>query len=107
MDHGFANDIDGLIQQVIRAYNKFCPRKIDFVGFPTLQSCLDEILASNGSNTYSIPPMGKEKLLDARTLPLHVGASANAISVARQVVDALGDDDNNNNNNSDDDPLDP
>jgi hypothetical protein len=39
-DHGFAINIDGLIMQVNRAYDKFCPRKIDF-GFLMLQSCLD------------------------------------------------------------------
>jgi hypothetical protein len=59
-DHGFADDIDDLIAQVIRAYDGFCPRKIDF-GFLTLHSCLDQILASNGCIDYSIPVMGKEK----------------------------------------------
>jgi hypothetical protein len=39
-DHGFANEIDGLIAQVIRACDKCCQQKIDF-GFLTLHSCLD------------------------------------------------------------------
>jgi hypothetical protein len=64
---------------------KFGPRKIDF-GFLTLQSCLDEILASNGNNTYKIPHMGKERLLQAETLPVHVGASTHAFNIARQVM---------------------
>jgi 3-hydroxyisobutyrate dehydrogenase-like beta-hydroxyacid dehydrogenase len=40
----------------------------------------------NGSYTYSIPLMGKERLLQAGTLQLHVGASAHALSVAKQVL---------------------
>ena len=91
-DHGFATKIDGLIAQVMRAYNEFCPRKIDF-SFLTLHSCLDEILASNGGNSYSIPHMGKEARLRAGTLPLCVGASAHAMSVARMVLGLEGDDD--------------
>jgi hypothetical protein len=81
-----------LIAQVIRAYDEFCPRKIDFA-FLTLQKCLDEILASKGSNTYSIPHMGKERLLRAGTLPLRVGASPHALSVAKQVLGLERDDD--------------
>ena len=84
-NHGYAVTIDGLVAQVIRAYNEFCPRKIDFA-FLTLQSCLDEILASNGNNTYKIPHMGKERLLRAGTLPVRVTASAQALAVARQVL---------------------
>jgi hypothetical protein len=58
-----ADDIDGLIAQVIVAYDKFCPPKIDF-GFLTLHSCLDQILASNGSNVYSIPIWGRRNSLE-------------------------------------------
>jgi hypothetical protein len=29
-DHGFANEIDGLITQVIQNYKEFCLRKINF-----------------------------------------------------------------------------
>jgi hypothetical protein len=91
-DHGFAIDIDGLIMQVSRAYNKFFPRKMDF-GFLTLQSCLDEILVSNGNNSYKKPHMGKATLLQAGVLPVSVGASARALNVARQVMVALDDND--------------
>jgi hypothetical protein len=93
----FATKIDGLFAQVMRAYNEFCPRKIDFC-FLTLNSCLDEILASNGGNTYSIPHMGKAARLQAGTLPLCVGASAHAMSVARLVLGLEGDDDNDDGN---------
>jgi hypothetical protein len=97
-DYGFAIDIDGLIMQVSRAYDKFCPRKIDF-GFLMLQSCLDEILVSNGNNTYKTPHMGKETLLQAGVLPVSVGVSAHAINVARQVMVGL---DNNDSLDNDD-----
>jgi hypothetical protein len=61
-DHGFANRINGLIAQVTQAYRDFSPRKVDF-GFLTLQSCLEQMLITNGRNTYRIPHMlGKEQL---------------------------------------------
>ena len=58
---------------------------------------MDEILCSNGDNIYSIPHMGKERLLQAGTLPVRVTASPNAIAVARLVmgVDAHSDVDDN------------
>jgi hypothetical protein len=68
----------------------FKTSKIDF-GYLTLQSCLDEILCSNGGNTYSTPHMGKEKLLRAGTLPVRIRASPPAMSVARQILGLDGD----------------
>ena len=47
------DNIDGLIAQVLRAFERFDERKNDF-GFLTLQCCLDDILKRNGGNTYSI-----------------------------------------------------
>jgi hypothetical protein len=59
-----------------------------------LQSCLDEILVSNGNNTYKIPHMGKAKLLQAGgVLPVSVGAIARALTVARQMMVGPGDND--------------
>jgi hypothetical protein len=84
-DHGFAYEIDGMITQVIRAFTEFGTRKIDF-GFLTLQSCLDEILASSGRNTYKIPHIGKDRLLRAGALPVRIIASAHALDVARQMA---------------------
>jgi hypothetical protein len=84
-NHGFAYEINGLIAQVMRAYNDFPAQKIDF-GFLTLASCLDEIICSNGDKIYSIPHMGKERLLRAGTLPVQVPASPNAIAVATLVM---------------------
>jgi hypothetical protein len=85
-DHGFAHEINGLIEQVTRAYREYSPRKVDF-GFLTLQSVLEQILISNGGNNYKIPHMGKERLLRDGVLPLRIRASATAVSVARQVMD--------------------
>jgi hypothetical protein len=51
-DHGFANEINGFIAQVTRSYHDFSPRQVNF-GFLTLQACPDQILISNGGNTYS------------------------------------------------------
>ena len=98
-NHGFANEINGLIAQVMRAYDNFPPRKIDF-GFLTLASCLDEIICSNGDNSYSIPHMGKERHLRAGTLPVQVEASPNAIAVATLVMvdEHLDVDDDSDNN---------
>jgi hypothetical protein len=72
---------------IAQAYRDFPPRKIDF-GFLTLQSCLDMILVSNGGTTYDTPHMGKERFLRQGMLPVHLHASDNAISVARQVLNA-------------------
>jgi hypothetical protein len=76
-DNGFAWEIDGLIAQLTRAYEEFHPWKIDF-GILTLQSCLKEILLSNGGNNYQIPCMGKEMLLRLGSLPVHINATAHA-----------------------------
>jgi hypothetical protein len=86
-DHGFAYEINGLIAQVTEAYRDFPPRQIDF-GFLTLQCCLEQILISNGDNKYKVPHMGKERLLRDGILPLRIRASATALSVARQMIDA-------------------
>ncbi|KAI2492874.1 hypothetical protein MHU86_21687 [Fragilaria crotonensis] len=54
--------IDGLIGQVLSAFERFDERKNDF-RFLTLQCSLDDILSCNGSNDYSIQHMGKERML--------------------------------------------
>ena len=77
-DHGFATDIDGLIDQVKRAWDEFPPEKIDD-NFLTLQCCLDEILKCGGGNNYKIPHMGKEKLRREGRLPTRIEASDEAV----------------------------
>ncbi len=66
---GFANTIEELIEQVQRTYERFPPRSIDFA-FLTLQCCsIDDTLAIDGNNNYSIWHMGKGGLLHMVTLP--------------------------------------
>jgi hypothetical protein len=63
----------------------------DSFGFLLLQqSCLENILLSNGGNKYKIPCMGKETLLRSRTLLVHIIAMAHALVVARKVIGELG-----------------
>lgn len=73
-NHGFANDVPGLIAQVLKAFEEFDPRKIEF-GFLTHSCCLDEILQIYGGNDYKIPHIGKEKLLREGQLPIQIGVS--------------------------------
>ena len=42
-EKGFETTIDGLVDQVLRAYADFVPRKID-KGFLTLMGCMDKIM---------------------------------------------------------------
>jgi hypothetical protein len=80
-----ANDIDGLIAQVLEALRLFDDRKLDF-GFLTLQCCLDDVLLCVGGNNYQIRHMGKTALLAAGNLPLRIEATPNAVALARQVL---------------------
>lgn len=58
---GPSANIDELIANVIATWNAYEARKIYYV-FLTHQSCMAEIIKSNGGNRYSIPHMGKEAL---------------------------------------------
>ncbi|KAI2499777.1 hypothetical protein MHU86_14720 [Fragilaria crotonensis] len=71
---GVEDTIDGLIGQVLRAFETFNERKNDF-GFLTLQCSLDDILSCNGGNDYSIQHMGKERMLREGILPDRIKAS--------------------------------
>jgi hypothetical protein len=50
---GSETTIDGLIAQVLQAFAEFEPRKID-CGFLTLQTCLNDMMETNGGNDYKI-----------------------------------------------------
>jgi hypothetical protein len=65
---GVENTVDGLIGQVMLAFQRFEPRKIDF-GFLSLMQCMDNILKIYGANHYRMSHMGKEVLLRAGELP--------------------------------------
>ena len=50
---GTETTIDGLVAQVLRAFDEFDPREID-CGFLTLQTCLNDMLEVNGGDDYKI-----------------------------------------------------
>ena len=75
-----ANNIDGLVAQVLAAFNTFETRKLDFA-FLTLQYCMDDVLAIHGDNNYKIRHVGKESMLAAGTLPIRVPATVHALHV--------------------------
>ena len=77
---GFANNINELVAQVQLAFVTFESRKLDFA-FLTLQHCIDDILAIQGDNNYSIRHVGKQRMLADGTLPVRVPVSANALEV--------------------------
>ena len=76
---GIEDNIDGLIAQVLRAFETFDVRRKNDFGFLTLQCCLDDILKCNGGNDYSIRHMGKERMLREGILPDRIEASEAAI----------------------------
>ena len=73
------NDINGLIGVVERAYDDFQPIRIDKT-FVTLSTCLNEIISSDGDNTYRIPHIGKDAIIkrDGK-LPRHVALTEAAL----------------------------
>jgi hypothetical protein len=87
-NHGFATTVDGLIAQVLTAFEEFDPRKLEF-GFLTHQCCLNMILETFGSNEYTIPHIGKKSLHAAGILPKRIKVSEAAMVVARQVMPEL------------------
>jgi hypothetical protein len=81
-----ATTIDGLIANVIRAWENYPARTLDRVWL-THMSCLNEIVECYGGNFYKIPHLGKTNLVDA------VGNLPKAIAVsdaAEEVFASLG-----------------
>ena len=78
---GSETTIEGLIAQVLWAFEEFDPRKID-CGFLTLQTCLNDMLEVNGGNDYKIRHLGKLSLLrEFGELPRSFAATAVALQV--------------------------
>ena len=78
---GSETTIDGLIAQVLRAFQEFDPRKID-CGFLTLQTCLNDMLEVHGGNNYKIRHLGKQSILrELGELPRTIAATAEAVQV--------------------------
>ena len=107
----FATTIDGLIDQVLRAYREFDPMKIS-KGYLTLQSCMDEILNHHGSNDYKVPHIGKDAMIrEHGRLPASIHLSERAKEVYLFVIEgrpilhprgAVAGIENGNENNNDD-----
>ncbi len=66
-----------LIRAVEQAYKDYDAKMINRV-FLTLQSCMNQIIETNGSNRYKIPHMGKEKLEREGKLPLVLNVTPHA-----------------------------
>ena len=101
---GVEDTIEGLISQVLRAFESFDERKNDF-GFLTLQCCLDDILICNGGNDYSIRHMGKERMLREGILPERIEASEAAVRMFNFVTNPPHWRDDNENQGEDDNNL--
>jgi hypothetical protein len=80
---GFASTTEGLIEKVMHAWQHFDVMKIN-KGFITLQTCLNEILESDGGNDYKIPHMGKDRLQRLGQLPRRIRASPLALENANR-----------------------
>ena len=55
-----ADDLDGLVEQVLTAYKEFPPEKIN-KGFQTLQTVIELIIQHQGENDYKLPHYNKDK----------------------------------------------
>ena len=80
---GFENTIDGLIQQVKKAYWSYDPEKLDH-SFVTLQTVLQMTLETKGDNVFEIPHMNKEQLRREDNLPTNIEVSEVALEVIKQ-----------------------
>ena len=82
----FPTDIDTLIANVEETYWEFDARKIE-KGFVTLGCICNEIIRCHGDNTYKLPHVGKDHMLQRDgSLPLGVQASEDVLEIARQWV---------------------
>ena len=80
----FPSTIDELIENVEEAYWSFEPRSIE-KGFVTLGCVCNEVIRCGGDNTYQLPHIGKEAILNKTgSLPLEVPASEDVLEMARE-----------------------
>lgn len=73
-----ATTMDGLIDNVKKAFDEYKPDCLNRIWL-THQAILNEILASNGSNNYSIPHLHKDRLLKSGQLPSSISLSDHSI----------------------------
>ena len=82
----FPADIDELIVNVEQTYWEFDARAIE-KGFVTLGCICNEIVRFHGDNTYKLPHVGKDHMLQRDGyLPLEVRASEDVLEIARKWV---------------------
>jgi hypothetical protein len=83
-------DIDELIAYVEQMYWEFDASTIE-KGFITLGCICNKIICCNGNNTYKLPHVGKDHMLQRyRALPLEVQASEDVLEIARKWVMGRG-----------------
>ena len=79
----FPTNIDELIANVEETFWQFDDRTIE-KGFVTLGCICNEVIRCTGDNTYKLPHMGKDQLLQIHgLLPLEVPASDDVLELAR------------------------
>jgi hypothetical protein len=82
----FPADIDELIVNVEQTYWEFDARAIE-KGFVTLGCICNEIVRFHGDNTYKLPHVGKDHMLQRDGyLPMEVRASEDVLEIARKWV---------------------
>ena len=74
------DSIDGLIENVQSAWERFDPTKLNRVWL-THMCCLDSIIIDRGGNDYKIPHIGKESLENQNALPTQIVLSDNCMEV--------------------------
>jgi hypothetical protein len=83
-----ATSINGLIANVLRAWDLYNPMTLERVWL-THQAVCSEIIAANGDNDYDLPHIGKDKLIkDNGKLPLSIDLTK-AAEVALDDMDYL------------------
>jgi hypothetical protein len=76
-DLGFKTDTNGLIVQVLAAFDRFKQIALNNA-FLTLQLCMEQIVLIHGKNTYDIPHAGKAKMrAEEGEIPLVASNSSN------------------------------
>jgi hypothetical protein len=69
----YADNTMELISATERAFQEYPYGKIDDA-FLTLQYCMNEIIKVDGGNSYSLPPIGKQRLRSLGNLPVSIAA---------------------------------
>lgn len=77
--------IDDLIAAVEDAYEAYSPKLLNRI-FLTLQSCMLEVMKTQGSNRYKIPHMNKERLEKDEKLPSQLSCDLKLIEETQRLL---------------------